>query len=151
MNKKDRIFVAVVLVVFGLLAFATPFAIDAVAAQGVDAAPVVVASVQEDEPPVSPVELPLELRVLLAGGIGFLVTAGLKSLSTLLKSDITGWAAVITGGLTTSVIFFFNAILSTIPPEAQPSATIALALVVSILSAFGVARTTKKMQPVEPA
>ncbi len=133
-----------------VLAFASPFVSD-VAAQDVavvSQSEQVQVAQQDEEPPVSPVELPVELRALLSAIIGFLVTAGLKSLSALLQKDITGWAAVITGGLSTSVIFFFNAILSTIPVEAQPSAAIALTLVVAILSAFGVARTTKKMQPV---
>lgn len=135
---------------FAVLAFASPFVSD-VAAQDVavvSQSEQVQVVQQDEEPPVSPVELPVELRALLSAIIGFLVTAGLKSLSALLQKDITGWAAVITGGLSTSVIFFFNAILSTIPVEAQPSAAIALTLVVAILSAFGVARTTKKMQPV---
>lgn len=139
---------SVVLLVVIALTLSAAVAVDDVAAQE-QAAPVVSVQVQEDEPPVSPVELPIELRALISAFIGFLVTAGLKSLSTLLKSDITGWASVITGGLSTSAIFFFNAILSIIPPEGQPSATIALALIVSILSAFGVARTAKKMQPGE--
>lgn len=104
---------------------------------------------QGEQPPAptSPVELPMPLQALIAAGIGFLVTAGLKSLSTMLKSDISGWGAVITGGLTTSVIFFFNALLSTVPVEAQQSVSIGLTLLVSILSAFGVARTVKNWQP----
>jgi len=144
---KKIVFVVCVLAV-AVLAFSNPF-VSNVAAQDVA---VVSQSeqVQDVEPPVSPVELPVELRALISAFIGFLVTAGLKSLSTLLKSDITGWAAVITGGLSTSFIFFFNAILSAIPFEAQAPAAIALALVVSILSAFGVARTSKKLQPVKP-
>lgn len=143
-----KIALVIFLLAFAVLAFASPF-VSNVAAQDVA---VVSQSeqVQDVEPPVSPVELPVELRALISAFIGFLVTAGLKSLSTLLKSDITGWAAVITGGLSTSFIFFFNAILSAIPLEAQAPAAIALALVVSILSAFGVARTSKKLQPVKP-
>lgn len=141
---KTKVFQLVLFLAIVGIAFSVPFAVDA-AAQSSQPAQIVH---QEDVPPVSPVELPVELRALLSAVIGFLVTAGLKSLSALLQKDITGWAAVITGGLSTSAIFFFNAILSTIPVEAQPSAAIALTLVVSILSAFGVARTTKKMQPV---
>lgn len=109
---------------------------------------VIPALAQGEQPPVptSPVELPMPLQALIAAGIGFLVTAGLKSLSTLLKSDISGWGSVITGGLTTSVIFFFNALLSSVPEAAQPSVAIALTLLVSILSAFGIARTIKGFQ-----
>ncbi len=104
---------------------------------------------QGEQPPAptSPVELPMPLQALIAAGIGFLVTAGLKSLSTLLKSDISGWGSVITGGLTTSVIFFLNALLSAVPEPAQPSVAVGLTLLVTILSAFGLARTVKGFQP----
>lgn len=102
----------------------------------------------ENPPPTSPVQLPLELQAIVAAGIGFLVTAGLKSLSVLLKKDISGWASVVTGGLVTSAVYFLNAILSTVPDAAQPSVAIGLTLLVSILSAFGVASTVKKFQSV---
>lgn len=144
-----KILLVVCLLAFAVLAFASLF-VSNVAAQDVavvSQSEQVQVVQQDEEPPVSSVELPVELRALVSAFIGFLVTAGLKSLSTLLKKDITGWGAVIAGALSTSAIFFFNAILSTIPFEAQPSATIALALIVSILSAFGVARTTKNLQP----
>ena len=100
-----------------------------------------------EPPPTSPVELPIELQAMLAAGIGFLVTAGLKSLSVLLKKDISGWGSVITGSIATSVMYFFTAILSAVHVAAQPSVTIGLTLLVAILSAFGVASTVKKFQP----
>lgn len=98
--------------------------------------------------PTSPVELPIELQGIVAAGIGFLVTAGLKSLSVLLNKDISGWGSVITGGLVTSVVFFMNAILSAVPEAAQASVSITLTLLVSVLSAYGIAATMKKFQPV---
>ena len=102
----------------------------------------------ENPPPTSQVQLPLEIQAIVAAGIGFLVTAGLKSLSVLLKKDISGWASVVTGGLVTSTVYFLNAILSTVLDAAQPSVAIGLTLLVSILSAFGVAATIKKFQPI---
>lgn len=93
--------------------------------------------------PTSPVELPAELQALLAAVIGYLVTQGLKSLSNLLKSDLSGWGAAITASLVTAVIYFFHAILSAIPTAAQPSVTIALTLLISILNTFGVHATVK--------
>lgn len=103
---------------------------------------------QGEQPPVGDVTLPTELEALLAAGIGFLVTAGLKSLSTLLGKDLVGWAAVLTGSIVTTVVYSFNAILSVVPPEAAPSVSIALTLLVSILSAFGIHKTVKGFQPV---
>lgn len=93
--------------------------------------------------PTSPVELPIELQALLAAGIGYLVTQGLKSLSKMLNADLSGWGAAITASVVTTVIYFFNAILSAVPASAQPSVTIALTLLVSILGAFGVHSTVK--------
>lgn len=93
--------------------------------------------------PTSPVELPVELQALLAAVIGYLVTQGLKSLSTLLNADLNGWAAAITASVVTSVIYFFHAILSAVPVEAQPSVAITLTLIVSILGAFGVHSAVK--------
>jgi len=102
---------------------------------------------QGTEPPVGEVTLPTELQALLAAGIGFLVTAGLKSLSLLLGKDLSGWGAVLTGSIVTTVVYFFNALLSAVPPEAAPSVSIALTLLVSILSAFGIHKTVKGFQP----
>lgn len=102
----------------------------------------------EVTPPTSPVELPSPLQAIIAAGIGFLVTAGLKSLSVLLNKDISGWGSVITGGLVTSTVYFFNAILSSVPEVAQPSVAVGLTLLVSVLSAYGIAATVKKFQPV---
>jgi len=103
---------------------------------------------QGEEPPVGEVVLPTELEALLAAGIGFLVTAGLKSLSSLLGKDLGGWAAVLTASIVTTVVYFFNALLSAVPAAAAPSVAIALMLLVSILSAFGVHKTVKGFQPV---
>jgi hypothetical protein len=105
----------------------------------------------ENPPPTSPVQLPFELQAIVAAGIGFIVTAGLKSISVLLKKDISGWGSVVTGGLVTSAIYFLNAILSAVPDAAQPSAAIGLTLLVSILSAFGIASTVKKFQTAQTA
>lgn len=93
--------------------------------------------------PTSPVELPVELQALLSAVIGYLVTQGLKSLSALLKADLSGWAAAITASVVTTVIYFFHAILSAVPVAAQPSVAITLTLIVSILGAFGVHSAVK--------
>lgn len=102
---------------------------------------------QGEKPPVGEVTLPTELEALLAAGIGYLVTAGLKSLSGLLGKDLGGWAAALTASIVTTVVYFFNALLSAVPAAAAPSVAIALTLLVSILSAFGVHKTIKGFQP----
>lgn len=103
---------------------------------------------QGEEPPVGEVTLPLELQALIASGIGFLVTAGLKSLSSLLGKDLSGWGAALTASIVTTTVLFFDALLSAVPAAAAPSVAIALTLLVSILGAFGVHKTVKGFQPV---
>lgn len=144
---KSKVFQFVSLLAIAVMAFSVPVA-GVVAAQSVDSAQVTTVDVvqvepQDEAPPVSPVELPVELQALLAAVIGYLVTQGLKSLSKLLNSDLSGWGAAITASAVTAVIYFFNAILSAIPASAQPSVAIALTLIVSILGAFGVHSTVK--------
>lgn len=105
---------------------------------------------QGGEPPVPPesnLTLPTELQALLAAGIGYLVTQGLKSLSKLLKVDLSGWGAALAASIVTTVVYFFTALLSAIPASAQPSVAIGLTLLVSILGAFGVHSTVKGFQP----
>ena len=109
---------------------------------------VVPAFAQGTEPPAGEVSLPVELQALIAMVFGYLVTQGLKSLSTLLGKDLSGYAAAITASVVTTVAYFFNAILSAVPASAAPSVSIALTLLVSILGAFGVYSTIKGFQPV---
>ena len=89
------------------------------------------------------IELPLELQALVAAGVGYLVTQGLKSLSKLLKADLSGWSAAITASVVTTVVYFFHAILSAVPVDAQPSVSILLMFIVSLLGAFGVHSAVK--------
>lgn len=129
MKSKTRLFV-----LFSLL-IVLAFAVTPAFAQG-------------EEPPVGEVTVPFELEALLAAGVGFLVTAGIKSLSNLLNKDLSGWGSVLTGAIATTVVYFFNALLSAIPVEAAPSVSIALMLLISILSAFGIHKTVKRFEPV---
>ncbi len=102
------------------------------------------------EPPAAPLELPAELQALIAMGIGYLVTQGLKSLSKLVGKDLGGWGAAITASVVTTVIYFLHALLSAVPEAAAPSVAIGLTLLVAILGAFGVHATVKGFQPAAP-
>ncbi len=92
------------------------------------------------------VELPSELGFLIAVGVGYLVTQGLKSASTLVGRDLTRNAAAITASLVTSITLFINALLSAVPEQAQQPVAILLALIVATLSSFGVHYTVKGFQ-----
>lgn len=130
MKSKTRL--SIVLIVLAvLMAFAVS---PAYAAQGT-------------EPPASDLTLPTELQALIAAGVGYLVTQGLKSLSKLLGTDLSGWGSVIAASVVTTLVYFFNALLSAVPANAAPSLAIGLTLLVSILGAFGVHSTLKGLQP----
>lgn len=92
------------------------------------------------------VQLPSELGFLIAIGVGYFVTQGLKSVSTLIGADLTKNAAAITASLVTSITLFINALLSAVPESAQQPVAILLALIVATLSSFGVHYTVKGFQ-----
>jgi len=98
-------------------------------------------------PPAGDVTIPVDLEGIIKLVVIFLVTAGLKSVSSRIGKDLTGWAAMIAASITSAVILFFNALLSAVPANVQPSVTVALTLLVTILGAFGVHGTVKSFQP----
>ena len=89
-------------------------------------------------------ELPIELQAVIAAGLGFLVTEGLKSLSTLLGKDLSGAAAGITAALASAVFLFVGSLLSAIPAEYAGVVQASLALLVAVLGAFGIHRQVRR-------
>lgn len=89
-------------------------------------------------------QLPIELQALIAAGIGFLVTEGLKALSSLFGKDLGGVGAAITAALVSAVVLFVNALIAIIPPEYAPVVQSVLALLVAVFGAFGVHRQVKR-------
>ena len=87
-----------------------------------------------------------ELQVLLAGLVGFIVTAGLKDLSSWLGKDFTSLASAITGTLVTVVVALANQALALVPAQYQQSVSIAMTLIVAVLSAFGIHGTLKSLR-----
>jgi hypothetical protein len=110
-------------------------------------------STQPPTPPVTttaPVTLPDPLVLLIAAGVGFLVTNGLKAL--LPKADIAGTAAQITAAVVTGLVAFINQLLALIPSAYQEPTAIGLTLLISIVGAFGIHYTLKNNQvPAIPA
>jgi len=101
---------------------------------------------QGTTPSSEPLMLPDALQGLIAIGIGFLVTQGLKSVFVKSGADITGTAAMITGGLVTSVIAFSNFVLSLVPAAYVEPASVVLMLIVSIFGVFGLHYSYTKMK-----
>ena len=85
--------------------------------------------------------LPIEIKGLLT----FLITQGAKALVGLFGKDFSGVAAAITAVVIGSILFFVDGLLALVPVEYQDSVGAVLALIVSLLSAFGVHYTYKNI------
>ena len=85
--------------------------------------------------------LPIEIKGLLT----FLITQGAKALVGLFGKDFSGTAAAITAVVIGSILFFVDGLLALVPVEYQDSVGAVLALIVSLLSAFGVHYTYKNI------
>lgn len=93
------------------------------------------------EPTQTPTDfvLPSYLELLLAAGVGFLVTNGLKSFGL----DVSGFPARITAGLVTALVAFVNTLLQYVPEMARQPVGVIFLLIASIFSAYGIHYTQK--------
>lgn len=78
--------------------------------------------------------LPIEIKALLT----YLITQGVKALLALFGKDMSGMTSAVAAVVIGSVIFFIDGVLALVPAEYVDSVGAFLALVVSLLSAFGV-------------
>lgn len=94
------------------------------------------------EPAPSPTDfvLPSYLELLLAAGVGFLVTNGLKSFGL----DVSGFPARITAGLVTAFVAFINTLLQYVPDAAREPVGVIFLLIASIFSAYGIHYSQKE-------
>lgn len=83
------------------------------------------------------IELPEELKVLIAIGVTMLVTQFLKWLGSFVNVDLSGYAAQVTAGVVAAVLVFINALFSNVPSEYAPIVQQLLALLVVVLGSFG--------------
>lgn len=93
----------------------------------------------EQTPTPTDFVLPSYLELLLAAGVGFLVTNGLKSFGL----DVSGYPAKITAGLVTAAVAFVNTLLQFIPEGAREPVGVVFLLIASIFSAYGIHYTQK--------
>lgn len=89
------------------------------------------------------IEIPNELKTLLAILVTVVVTEVLKILSAKLNVDLTGYKAQVTASLVGAILVLVNAVLSNIPAEVAPIASQLLVLVVVVLGSFGAYRVAK--------
>jgi hypothetical protein len=83
------------------------------------------------------VELPAELKALLAVLITVVVTECLKWIGSKLNADLSGYAAQVTAAIVGSILVLVNAVFSNIPAEAAPIVNQVFVLIVIVLGSFG--------------
>ena len=83
------------------------------------------------------IELPEELKVLLAIGVTVIVTEFLKFLGAKFGIDLSGYSAQVTAAVVAAVLVFVNGLLAQIPAEAAPIVQQLLGLLVVVLGSFG--------------
>ena len=86
------------------------------------------------------VQLPNELKLIIAPFITLLVTEGLKALGALFGVDLSGRAAAVSAAVVASVFVFADMLLAKVPAGAEPLVAGALDFLVVIMSAYGIHR-----------
>lgn len=89
------------------------------------------------------IEIPNELKALLAIGITVVVTEVLKALSGKLNYDLSGYSAQITASLVGAILVLINAALTNVPAELLPIINQVFVLVVVVLGSFGAYKVIK--------
>ncbi len=89
------------------------------------------------------IEIPNELKALLAIGITVVVTEVLKALSGKLNVDLSGYAAQITAAIVGAILVVINAALTNVPVELAPIVNQVFVLVVVVLGSFGAYKVIK--------
>lgn len=92
--------------------------------------------------------LPEALKLLLASGVAFLVTEGLKVVGGWLKADLSGAAAAIAAALTTAIVVFIESLLALVPEQYREAVGAIFALLIALLGAFGIHRQLKLLRAV---
>ena len=83
------------------------------------------------------IDLPVELKALLAVFVTMIVTQGLKWLSAQLNVDLSGYSAQVAASIVGSVLVLVNAALTNVPAELAPIVQSLLGLIVVVLGSFG--------------
>ena len=89
-------------------------------------------------------QLPNEIKLLIASVVTYAVTQGLKSLSAKIGFDLSGNAAFIAASLVGVVVVFSDSLLAAVPAEYQGSVSASLGLFVALLGAFGIHKSVSK-------
>lgn len=83
------------------------------------------------------IQIPDEIKALLAVIVTMLVTEALKAIGAKLGIDLSGYSAQITAALVGSVLVLANALLMKVPAEFAPIVQSLFGLLVVVLGSFG--------------
>ena len=83
------------------------------------------------------IELPDELKALLAMLVTVAVTQLLKFVGTKINVDLSGYAAQVAASIVGAILVFINAVLTNVPAELAPIVQQVLVLIVIVLGSFG--------------
>lgn len=83
------------------------------------------------------IQLPDELKALLAVLVTMAVTEILKMIGQSLNVDLSGYSAQVTASIVGSVLVLVNALLTNVPAELAPIMQSLLGLIVVVLGSFG--------------
>jgi len=78
--------------------------------------------------------LPIEIKAFLT----FAITQGIKAVLALFGKDMSGMTSAVAAVVVGSILFFIEGVLALVPAEYADSVSAFLALVVALLSAFGI-------------
>ena len=98
----------------------------------------------------TPPTVPPEFYPVLIGLFSFVVTQGLKALSTVLAGipalawiDISGWGSAIVAFLVTGALFYLNQALALVPGSLQAGLPALWTFLIALFTAFGAHLTIK--------
>jgi len=97
-------------------------------------------------------QIPVEFQAALTGLVAFIVTQGLKSLSSFLTKypllawiDISGWGSVITVFIVTGLLFYLNVGLGFVPAQYAALVPLVFQFLIGLLAAFGAHLSMKRL------
>jgi hypothetical protein len=92
------------------------------------------------------VQIPEELKVLLAMVVVFIVTEFLKWVSSKINFDLSGYSAQVAAAIVSALLVFINAVLTNVPAEFVPIVNQIFVLLVVILGSTGLYKKLSKFK-----
>ena len=108
--------------------------------------PVMAKGFGQDAQPITVEDFPV-LQALMLAFFSWLVTEGLKSLSSLTGAKLEGQATAITGAVVFIAGIIANGLLALIPAEYNEIARNIILVIIGVFSMYGFAGLSKRFQP----